>query len=171
MSEYTARDWSNGKPCPPHAMPYCTPCFKALVAMTGENPYKTTYQAQEDAQARLDALRDNILNRLMGRENDGQQGLFYRPKATRNFFLDSRRRRFAASCQLADDNFLVVPLEFVFIGDDSTVHKADDDETRAILTKEHLWDISTPEWMQQDVTLKLDDEDSVLLREFQLFKS
>ena len=44
------------------------------------------------------------------------------------------------------------------------------DETRAILTKEYLWDISTPEWMQHDIP-QLDDEDSVLLREFQLFKA
>ena len=112
-------------------------------------------------------LRENVIRRIMGRGNDGQ---FYRPKA-RNFFNDSRKKKFAACCQLADENFLVVPLEFVYIGDDSAVHKADDDETRAILTKEHLWDISVPEWMQQDVTLKLDDEDNVLLREFQLFKS
>ena len=63
-----------------------------------------------------------------------------------------------------------MPIEFVIIGDDNTAYKADDDETRAILTKEHLWDISTPEWMQHDIP-QLDDEDSVLLREFQLFKS
>jgi hypothetical protein len=170
MSEYTQRDWQNGKPCPPHTMPYCTPCFKALVSLTSANPYKTMYQAQDDMQAGFDALRENIVRSMMGRENSMQQDLFYRPK-TRNFFLDSRRRKFAASCQLANENFLVVPLEFVYIGDEETVHKADDDETRAILTKEHLWDISTPEWMQQDVTLQLDDEDSVLLREFQLFKS
>ena len=149
MSEYTARDWQNGKPCPQHELPYCTPCFKALVSMSGENPYKTA---------------------LIGSSENAMQS-FYRPKATRNFFLDSRRRRFAASCQLADDTFLVVPLEFVIVGDADAAHKADDDETRAILTKEHLWDISTPEWMQQDVTLKLNDEDEVLLREFQLFKS
>ena len=165
MSEYTARDWQNGVPCPQHTMPYCTPCFKALVAMT-ENPHR---ERQQEA---FDALRANIMDRLMGRTNDMLSGQeFYRPKTTRNFFLDSRRRKFAASCQLANENFLVVPLEFVYIGDEEAVHKADDDETRAILTKEHLWDISTPEWMQQDVTLKLDDEDSVLLREFQLFKS
>ena len=165
MSEYTARDWQNGVPCPQHTMPYCTPCFKALVAIT-ENPHR---ECQQEA---FDALRANIMDRLMGRTNDMLSGQeFYRPKTTRNFFLDSRRRKFAASCQLANENFLVVPLEFVYIGDEEAVHKADDDETRAILTKEHLWDISTPEWMQQDVTLKLDDEDSVLLREFQLFKS
>ena len=165
MSEYTARDWQNGVPCPQHTMPYCTPCFKALVAIT-ENPHR---ERQQEA---FDALRANIMDRLMGRTNDMLSGQeFYRPKTTRNFFLDSRRRKFAASCQLANENFLVVPLEFVYIGDEEAVHKADDDETRAILTKEHLWDISTPEWMQQDVTLKLDDEDSVLLREFQLFKS
>ena len=142
MSEYTARDWQNGVPCPQHTMPYCTPCFKALVAITE-----------------------------MGRVNDTPSGQeFYRPKTTRNFFLDPRRRKFAASCQLANENFLVVPIEFVIIGDDNTAYKADDDETRAILTKEHLWDISTPEWMQHDIP-QLDDEDSVLLREFQLFKS
>ena len=165
MSEYTARDWQNGVPCPQHTMPYCTPCFKALVAIT-ENPHR---ERQQEA---FDALRANIMDHLMGRTNDTlSQQEFYRPKTTRNFILDSRRRKFAASCQLANENFLVVPLEFVYIGDEEAVHKADDDETRAILTKEHLWDISTPEWMQQDVTLKLDNEDSVLLREFQLFKS
>lgn len=146
-------------------MRYCTPCFKALVALAGENPYKVR---QQEA---FDALRANIMDRIIGRTNDMLSGQkFYRPK-TRNFFLDSRKRKFAASCQLADEHFLVVPIEFVIIGDDNTAYKTDDDETRAILTKEHLWDISTPEWMQQDVTLKLDDEDSVLLREFQLFKS
>ena len=166
MSEYTARDWQNGVPCPQHTMPYCTPCLEALVSMSGDNPYR---ERQQEA---FDALRANIMDRLMGRVNDTPSGQeFYRPKTTRNFFLDSRKRKFAASCQLADEHFLVVPIEFVIIGDDNTAYKADDDETRAILTKEHLWDISTPEWMQQDVTLKLDDEDSVLLREFQLFKS
>lgn len=166
MSEYTARDWQNGKPCPEHSMPYCTPCFKALVAMTGENPYK------ERQQKAFDALRANIIDRLMGRTNDMLSGQeFYRPKSTRNFALDLRRRKFAASCRLADENFLLVPLEFAIIGDENTAHKADDDETHAILTEEHMWDISAPEWMRQEVTLKLDYEDSALLREFQLFKS
>lgn len=169
MSEYTQRDWQNGKPCPEHNTPYCAPCFKTLVSMTGENPYKTVYQASDETQTAFDALRHNIIQRIMGRTPD-TDALFYRPQARRNFFQDSRRRQFAASCQLANENFLIVPLEFAIIGDDNTAHKADDDETRAILTKEHLWDISTPEWMQQDIP-QLNDEDNVLLREFQLFKS
>ena len=161
---FTARDWQNGVPCPQHTMPYCTPCFKALVALEGANPYK---ERQQEA---FDALRENIIRRIMSRQDEQQSGLFYRPQPKRDFFKDSRRRQFGASCQLAGENFLVVPLEFVIIGDDNTAYKADDDETRAILTKEHLWDISTPEWMQHDIP-QLADEDSVLLREFQLFKS
>ena len=95
LSEYTARDWQNGKPCPQHTMPYCTPCFKALVSMSGENPYK---ERQQEA---FDALRANIMDRIIGRTNDMLSGQeFYRPK-THNFFLDSRKRKFAASCQLA----------------------------------------------------------------------
>ena len=166
MNDYTARDWHNGKPCEQHSVPYCTPCLKALVAMTGENPYK---ERQQEA---FDALRANIMDRIMGRVNDAPSGQkFYRPQPMRNFFLDSRKRKFAASCQLADEGFLVVPIEFASIGDENTAYKADDTEVRAILVKEHLWDTSTPEWMQQDVTLKLDSEDITLLREFQLFKS
>ena len=166
MSEYTAREWQNGKPCPQHSVPYCTPCFKALVSMSGENPYK---ERQQEA---FDALRANIIDRLMGRTNDTlSQQEFSRPKTARNFLLDSRKHKFAASCQMANENCLVVPLEFVIIGDNDATHKADDDETRAILMKEHLWDISTPEWMQHDVALKLDYEDNILLREFQLFKA
>jgi len=64
-----------------------------------------------------------------------------------------------------------VPVEFIIVGDENTAYKADDTEMRAILTKEHLWDIATPEWVQQDKTLTLNLEDAYLLREFQLFKS
>lgn len=165
MSEYTARDWQNGVPCPQHTMPYCTPCFKALVALAGENPYKVR---QQEA---FDALRDNIMRRIMGRQ-DEQTGhdLFYRPQPKRDFFKDSRRRQFGASCQLAGENFLVVPLDFAIINDDHAAHIADDDEMRAILKKENLWDMSTPEWMQHDIP-QLNSEDALLLREFQLFKS
>ena len=47
----------------------------------------------------------------------------------------------------------------------------DGKKTMLAVTGISQWDISTPEWMQRDVTLKLNDEDNVLLREFQLFKS
>ena len=104
-----------------------------------------------------------------GRTNDAPSGQEFDRPRTRNFFQDSRRKQFAASCQLGTENFLVVPIEFVIVGDDTTAHKADEAETRAILTKEHLWDTSTPEWMQYDIPT-LDDDDTVLLREFQLFK-
>jgi hypothetical protein len=166
LSEYTARDWQNGKYCPQHNLPYCTPCFKLVVAKSGENPYK---EHQDFAQ-----FRENTTERIKRILADGVLG-FYRPKTTRNgtppnFFINSRSKQFAASCQLGPENFLVIPIEFAIVGDDKTAYRADDDETRAILTKEHLWDISTPEWMQHDIP-QLDDEDSVLLREFQLFKS
>lgn len=167
MSDYTARDWQNGEPCPAHKMPYCTPCFKALIALEEANPYKKSF---DDTQARMDNLRETIMKRIADMSNTtASTQTFYRPRA-RNFFEDSRRKQFAASCQL-EENFLVVPIEFAIIGDSKTAHKADEAETRAILTKEHLWDTSTPEWLQQDTTLQLDDEDAVLLREFQLFRS
>jgi hypothetical protein len=167
LNEYTALDWSNGKKCPQHDKPFCNDCYVAVMSTEREKALGALRDANQEA---FDALRTNIINRIMGRVNDSPSGQeFYRPR-TRNFFQDSRRKQFAASCQL-DDTFLVVPIEFIMIGDEGTVHRADDTEARAILTKEHMWDTSTPEWMQQNTTLQLDDEDNVLLREFQLFKS
>ena len=164
MSEYTALDWSNGKPCVQHSKPYCNDCYRALIAIERE---KATGALRDANQEAFDALRTNIINRIMGRTGD-TDALYHRPKS-RNFFQDSRRAKFAASCQLGTENFLVLPIEFAMIGDESAVYKADDDELRAILTKEHLWDTSTPEWMQYDIPT-LEEEDTVLLREFQLFK-
>ena len=168
MSEYTALDWSNGKKCPQHDKPFCNDCYVTVMSTEREKALGALRNVDQEA---FDTLRTNIINRLMGRTNDTQSTQeLYRPR-TRNFFQDSRRVKFAASCQLGNDDFLVVPLEFIMIGDEGTVHRADDNEARAILRKEHMWDTSTPEWMQQNTTLQLDDEDNVLLREFQLFKS
>jgi hypothetical protein len=167
MSEYTSREWSNGETCPQHGKPYCTDCYRTII--TGERE-KALGALNEANQAAFDRLRDNIMNRIMNNTNIAPSTQeFYRPR-TRNFFQDSRRRQFAASCQIGE-NFLVVPVDFIIIGDDKKARQADDAESRAILTKEHLWDTSTPEWMQQSTTLQLDDEDTKLLREFQLFKS
>jgi hypothetical protein len=136
MSEYTPRAWQNGESCPAHKVPYCTPCFNALLAV------------HENMSKKYPALARNF------------------------FFADSRRThvQFAASCVLGIENFLMVPVEFAIVGDSKTAYKADEAETRAILTREHLWDISTPEWMQHTIP-QLDAEDAVLLREFQLFIS
>lgn len=136
---FTIRDWQNGKYCPQHGIPYCTPCLKILT----------------------------VTNRLPALEQT------YRPAMRnffQNFFQDSRRRQFGTACQLAGANFSIVSWEFAIIGDDTSAHKADDDEMWAILTKEHLWDTSTPEWMKYDIP-QLSEEDVMLLREFQLFKS
>ena len=162
-SSFNPQSWENGELCSQHGVPYCISCCQALIRLH----YASTDKLDDAA---VERIRTEVMWRIMGRANSAQHALFYRPKPARNLFLDSRKRKFAASCQLGTENFLVVPIEFAIIGDDHTAHKADDDETRAILTKEHLWDISTPEWIQHDIP-QLDDEDSVLLREFQLFKS
>jgi hypothetical protein len=167
LSEYTALDWSNGKKCPQHDKPFCNDCYVAVIAIEREKALGALRDANQEA---FDALRQNIINRIMGRTNDSLSGQeFYRPR-TRDFFQDSRRKQFAASCQLGAENFLVVPIEFAIVGDENTAHKAEDAETRAILTKEHMWDTSTPEWMQHDIP-QLEEADTMLLREFQLFKS
>jgi len=79
--------------------------------------------------------------------------------------------QFAASCQLGDDgNIIFIPLTMVIVSDDHSAHRASYDEVREILCNEHRWDTSTPEWAAHNVPI-LSYEDTVLLREFQRFKS
>lgn len=153
MSEFSARDWTNGKYCPAHGIPYCTPCFQALVTKS--------HSVMRDSAQRMDSISEAIARRVA-------EGNFHRP-ARRNFFED-RRMQFCLSCRVGAEHHLVLPLEFAISGDDKAAHQLDDTETREVLKLEHLWDINDPEWMKHSVP-ELDEEDAKLLREFQLFKS
>lgn len=150
QGKFDIRAWQNGELCPVHGVPYCAPCMQTLI--------KVNHVADG-----FDAAIEKMRARIMDRVSDTQ---FYRP-AKRNFFEDSRRRQFAASCILGE-NHIFVPLEFVIIGDEKKAWKADDDETRAILRSEHLWDDATPAWAQ-NFTPVISSEDEMLLREMQLF--
>lgn len=157
---FTARDWQNGVQCTAHGIPYCTPCFKVICG--------GLQSIMDDSQQRMDNIRAEVIRRI--REGEMHHAAFHRP-AKRNFFEDSRRKQFAASCQIGKDgNFLVVPIAFGIITDDPTesARRTTDDELRAILTNEHKWDTSTPEWAQYHVP-NISTEDAMLLREMQLF--
>lgn len=156
--DFTAREWQNGELCTAHGLPYCTPCFKMLVS----ERYPLLKAELSKTNEMFERMRQTIRQRI-------ESGEFHRP-IKRNFFADSRRIQFAATCQVGDQHVIFLPLQFGIVVDDNTAHKASDDELRDILRNEHMWDISTPEWAQYD-TPALNDEDTVLLREFQLFKS
>lgn len=155
MRDFTARDWANGQNCPAHNNPYCSTCFRALLSKAKDG--------MMDSTQRMERIRDIVKQRI-------DEGSFHRP-ARRNFFEDSRRRQFAQSCQIGDGH-IVMPVTVVLLSDDPDKHcwQANDEEIRTILKGEHQWDISEPEWMRQS-TPELGDEDTKLLREFQLFKS
>lgn len=97
----------------------------------------------------------------------GNDAQFHRP-VQRNFFDDSRRKKFAASCPIGD-NYLVIALEFIIVHDDVKAWKAGDEESREILRNEHQWDEAPPVWIQNFVPA-ISEEDAMLLREMQLFK-
>jgi hypothetical protein len=155
MSDFNARDWSNGLNCPDHSIPFCSTCFRALLSKAKDDV--------TDSAQRMNRIRDLVKQRI-------SEDSFHRP-ARRNFFEDSRRTRFAQSCQIGEGH-IVMPVTVVLISDDPDKHcwRANEEEIRAILKNEHRWDISEPEWMRQN-TPELGDEDAKLLREFQLFKS
>lgn len=155
MSDFTMRDWQNGKYCPQHDIPYCTPCFKLFTQRHEDD--------DRNGQDFLNRLRAKAIRRI--RDNSEQQ--WYRPRR-RNFAEDSRQQGYAMACQLGE-NYVVVPLAFILVGDDHRVYKAGDAEMREILTREHQWDISTPEWARYDVP-DFSTEDTMFLREMQLFK-
>jgi hypothetical protein len=159
--DFTAREWQNGELCTAHGLPHCTPCFQALMRGSDENEDFIAQQNQ-----RMEQLRDEVIRRI--RAGEYHHSRFHRP-VQRNFFED-KRRQFAAACQLGKGNYIFIPLAFVIVDDDKAAHRASDEEVREILLNEHRWDTSTPEWAQHDVPA-LEDEDTVLLREFQLFKS
>lgn len=156
---FGAREWQNGELCTAHGIPYCTACFKVICG--------GLQSAMDDSRSTMGRIRDEVIRRIreggLAYPVDG----FYRP-ASRNFFQDSRRRQFAASCPIGD-NHIVVPLDFIIVGDENTAHAANDDEMRTILRAEHLWDEATPAWAQ-NFEPTFSDEDNVLLREMQLFK-
>jgi hypothetical protein len=155
MSDFTARNWSNGENCPDHNNPYCSTCFRALLSKAKDG--------MMDSKQRMERIRDIVTRRI-------QEGNFHRP-ARRNFFEDSRRRQFALSCQVGEEGHVVMPLTLALLSDDPEAHcwQATDEEILAILKIEHVWDTSTPSWAQNFVPDDYSMEDQILLRELQLF--
>lgn len=156
-NNFNSQTWANGELCPQHGAMYCTPCLQAALGVKR--------QLLEPSESAMDRMRSEISKRI--RAGETQHEAFHRPEK-RNFFEDSRRRQFAATCQLGEGNHIFMRLAFVIIGDDTQAWKANDEETRAILRNEHIWDGATPAWAQNFVP-DISFEDATLLREMQLF--
>jgi hypothetical protein len=135
----TLRDWQNGMSCLEHGLPYCTPCFQALLK-DGPNPAKPNLSEVNDIVARM------------------------RSKLRQRFEV---QHKFAMHVRIQKADYLL-PLDFVIIGDNERAYRADNTETRSIMYAVDKWNDAPPAWMQ-NFTPAFSEEDEKLLREMQLF--
>lgn len=139
----TPQDWENGKSCPQHGLPYCTPCFQALIRLH--------YASSDKAD---DAAVDRIHKKVIATLKDSA---FHRP-TRREYFMST----FALHLQLNGYTYLM-PLSFIIIESERRAWKADREESITILRNEERWSTGVPVWAQ-NVTPNFTEEDLKLLR-------